>query len=263
MDFLNVRTDESLSIAVSFLKNRFSTRQVLCSAEPVFDESFLFEFSGENDNMKFDAATMLKLSQPVHLTILKHRKNEKAQVIGTKLVDWRSLLFCNQVEINSEILPISMQQKGSLGVLTLHLDLCPALSQTELLNEESVNKQISLETRFEQESIQKFLDYANDWWSDYKQIKPQFKSRLVKIFAETDDREASIYKPVCSLLAPMMADRLLDSPLHAARFVSLIPFQRVDAPGAEKVEVWHSMQAFLARVSIFAVLPWFKFLGLR
>lgn len=153
VDFLNVRTDESLSIAVSFLKNRFSTRQVLCSAEPVFDESFLFEFSGENNNMKFDAATMLKLSQPIHLTILKHRKNEKAQVIGTKLVDWRSLLFCNQVEINSEILPISMQQKGSLGVLTLHLDLAPALSQTELLNEESVNKQISLETRFEQESI--------------------------------------------------------------------------------------------------------------
>jgi hypothetical protein len=29
---------------------------------------------------------------------------------------------------------------------------------------------------------------------------------------------------VCSLIAPMIADRLLDSPLHAARFVSLIPF---------------------------------------
>ena len=68
------------------------------------------------------------------------------------------------------------------------------------------------------------MDYANDWWSDYKQIKPQFKTRLVKIFAETDDREASVYKPVCSLISPMIADRLLESPLHAARFVSLIPF---------------------------------------
>jgi centrosomal protein CEP76 len=134
-------------------------------------------------------------------------------------------------------------------VLTIHLDLTPNLTATELLIEESVNKQISLETRFEQESIQKFLDYANDWWSDFKSIKPQFKSRLVKIFAETDDREASIYKPVCTLIAPMIADRLLESPLHAARFVSLIPFQRIEAPGAEKVEVWHSMQAFLARVS--------------
>jgi len=48
----------------------------------------------------------------------------------------------------------------------------------------------------------------------------------VKIFAETDDREASVYKPVCSLISPMIADRVgnLDTPLHAARFVSLIPF---------------------------------------
>jgi centrosomal protein CEP76 len=97
--------------------------------------------------------------------------------------------------------------------------------------------------------VQKFLDYANDWWADFKSIRPQHKSRLVKIFAETDDREASVYKPVCSLIAPMIADRLLDSPLHAARFVSLIPFERLDSPGSEKVEVWHSMQAFLTRVS--------------
>ena len=47
----------------------------------------------------------------------------------------------------------------------------------------------------------------------------------------------------------MIADRLLESPLHAARFVSLIPFQRLESPGAEKLEVWHSMQPFLARVS--------------
>jgi len=44
-----------------------------------------------------------------------------------------------------------------------------------------------------------------------------------------------------------MADRLLDSPLHAARFVSLIPFERQDAPGAEREEIWHSMQSFLSR----------------
>ena len=69
----------------------------------------------------------------------------------------------------------------------------------------------------------------------------------MKIFAETDDRENSIYKPVCCLVAPMIADRLLESPLHAARFVSLIPFERQEAPGAEKVEVWHSMQSFLSR----------------
>jgi centrosomal protein CEP76 len=107
-----------------------------------------------------------------------------------------------------------------------------------------------MEHKFEQEGIQRFLEYANDWWADFKNIRASHKSRLVKIFAETDDREASIYKPVCSLIAPMIADRLLESPLHAARFVSLIPFERLESPGAEKVEVWHSMQSFLSRVSL-------------
>jgi hypothetical protein len=148
-DFVNVRSDESLSIAVSFLKNRFHTRQVQCSTDPVYDESFLFEFQGDQENAKFDAATLLKLQQPIHVTVLKHRKNEKAVVIGTKQIEWRSVLYCNQVEINAEILPINLQQRGSLGVLTFNLDIAPALSQTELLNEDSVNKQISLETRFE------------------------------------------------------------------------------------------------------------------
>jgi len=73
------------------------------------------------------------------------------------------------------VLPVNKTQKGSIGILQLNLDINPSLSQIELLVEESVNKQISLETRFEQESIQKFLDYANDWWADYIQIKPQFK----------------------------------------------------------------------------------------
>jgi hypothetical protein len=48
-DFVNVRTDESISIAVSFLKNRYHSKQVLCSTDPVFEETFLFEFIGEND----------------------------------------------------------------------------------------------------------------------------------------------------------------------------------------------------------------------
>ena len=107
-DFVNVRTDESVSVAVSFLKNRYHTRMVQCSTDPLFDETFLFEFVGNNDQIKFDAANLLKLNQPIHITILKHRKNEKAVVIGTTSIEWRPLLFCNQVEINAEVLPISL-----------------------------------------------------------------------------------------------------------------------------------------------------------
>jgi len=131
--------------------------------------------------------------------------------------------------------------------LTIGLDLVPLLTKTESLLTESIDKQITLEDKFETEGIQKFLDYANDWWNDFKSIRDSHKSRLVKIFAETDDRESSVFKPVCTLIAPMIADRQLESPLHAARFVSLLPFERLEAPGVDKVEVWHSMQSFLSR----------------
>jgi hypothetical protein len=74
----------------------------------VFDSNFVFEFTGENINTKFDASMLLKLNQPVHFTILKHRKNEKPVVIGTKSVEWRHILYSNQVEINADVLPISL-----------------------------------------------------------------------------------------------------------------------------------------------------------
>lgn len=49
--------------------------------------------------------------------------------------------------------PVSLTHQGSLGVLTLHIDLVPALSRQELLNEEAVEKQTGLEKKFETETI--------------------------------------------------------------------------------------------------------------
>ena len=61
-DFVNVRSDESIQIAASFLKNRFQTKPVQCSTDPIFDENFMFEFVGDDENIKFDAAMLLKLN---------------------------------------------------------------------------------------------------------------------------------------------------------------------------------------------------------
>ena len=62
----------------------------------IFDEksnTFIFEFEGENTTGKFDPSLLMKLNVPLHLKILRHRKNEKPVVIGTKNLDWRSILF--------------------------------------------------------------------------------------------------------------------------------------------------------------------------
>ena len=49
------------------------------------------------------------------------------------------------------------------------------MMKSELIPEETVRKQQELEQKFEKESLQTFLDYANGWWADYKQIKPAYK----------------------------------------------------------------------------------------
>lgn len=149
---------------------------------------------------KFDPAMLLKLNQTVHVTLCKQRNNEKAVVLGTKNIDWRAVLHSGSIEINAEVLPIDLTKQGAMCVAQLHLDLLPPLGKQEALSEEAVGKQQSLEKKFESEALQQFLEYANSWWSDYKQIRPSHKTRLVKIFAETDDREASVYKPVCSMI---------------------------------------------------------------
>ena len=102
---------------------------VQCTSDPVFDETFLFEFVGDNEEVKFDPTMLLKLNQPIHVTVLKHRTNEKPVVLGVKNIDWRPSLYCNQIEINAEIKPVSLTHQGSLGVLTMHIDLLPALSR--------------------------------------------------------------------------------------------------------------------------------------
>lgn len=108
VDFVNARDDEFLMITISFLKNRFHSKRVAVSTDPIFDETFLFDFVGENENIKFDPSMLLKLNQPLHVTILKQRKNEKPIVIGTKNIDWRPLLYSNSIELNAEFLPVDL-----------------------------------------------------------------------------------------------------------------------------------------------------------
>jgi len=44
------------------LKNRFQTKTILCSTDPVFDETFMFDFQGDQDELKFDASILLKFN---------------------------------------------------------------------------------------------------------------------------------------------------------------------------------------------------------
>ena len=73
--------------------------------------------------------------------------------MGTKNIDWRAILHSSAIEVNDEVLPVDLAKHGSLCVAQLHLDLLAPLSRQEALNDDTVDKQLTLERKFEAESL--------------------------------------------------------------------------------------------------------------
>lgn len=249
-DYIEPRNDEYLSLSISYQNQRYTSSPVTCSTDPVFDLTIHFELQGS-----YDTHTMLKENEPLVLVLQKQRENERPVILSTSLVDWRELLAHNSVDIDIgellnfmylEMKPTSRLLKGSVGVINLELDFEPGFTKSELCSKLIVQNQQDSEKKLDSEAGAKFLEYAKDWDMEYKGMRKSHKNRLVKIYVETDDRNAA-YRPSCSLIYPMMADRILDSPYHAARFVSLLPFQRLEDFEKDRIEIWNSMQAFLTR----------------
>ena len=241
VDFVSPKEDEYLKVCISFLDQRYKSNPVLASTDPAFDFTVSFEIPSH-----LDPASLVSAASPIVIVLQKQRGEERAVVLSTERVDWRDLISSNSVEITKEMQPIDLKHKGSLGLLYIDLDLHPYLSKDKLLSSSHVRKQQELEKKFEAESYQQFLEYSKEWYAEFKEIRASHSKRLVKIFAETDDR-SSIYTPTSSLIYPLVAHKMIDSPLHAARFVSLLPFQRLEDFNSDRVEIWHSLQAFLSR----------------
>jgi hypothetical protein len=76
-----------------------------------------------------------------------------------------------------------------------------------------------------------FLAYAKAWWSEYRALHASFRRRLVRIFGEGGEAGGR-FVPLVSRVVPLAADRVLESPAAAARFVSLLPVRRGDPEAA-------------------------------
>jgi len=60
---------------------------------------------------------LLKLTAPLHVSILKFRKGEKPIVLATRKLEWRYLLFCNSIQTNDEFRPVDLKHQGAIGIL--------------------------------------------------------------------------------------------------------------------------------------------------
>ncbi|XP_060630998.2 centrosomal protein of 76 kDa isoform X2 [Anolis sagrei] len=139
---------------------------------------------------------------------------------------------------------LGSESKVSVGVLNIRLEMYPKLNK--ILSQEIVSTQLALERQKTAEKERLFLVYAKQWWREYLQIRTSHNTRLVKIFAQDEN---GINRPVCSYVRPLRAGRILDTPRQAARFVSVLGYERapVIGGGNSKQEQWCTLLAFLCR----------------
>lgn len=176
-------------------------------------------------------------------------------IVGTALLDWRSVLGEPEGCMDTLLQlapagpgPHAVGVSGSpvpVGLLSLSLRLLPACTGVPMLPRPDVSFALSHEASKQQEQQRSFVAYAKAWWNDYKALNPAFKHRLVKIFAQSDNGD---HQPVISFLCPLTADRVVESPSDAARFVSLLPFRRPEQLGGlpARRDTWHSLHATIA-----------------
>jgi len=233
-----------------FRGQRFSSRDVPCACEPDFSrESFLFELDKHHPSSPpgrlISAADALGLSEVVQLSLVKTNSRGEAELVGTSLLEWRSILCqeSGQLSLSLELSGVGPEAKISPGILDIQLDLVPRLLAP--VAQELLSAQLELERQRSGEKERLFLVYAKQWWKEFLSLREDHTQRLVKIFAPD---EMGVTRPMCSFVSPLRGGRLLDSPRHAARMVSLVPVGAVGGVGCggSSGEVWTRTFATLA-----------------
>ncbi|XP_051467738.1 centrosomal protein of 76 kDa isoform X1 [Apus apus] len=193
-----------------------------------------------------DATTMLSICDPVHMVLIKTDTFGETTLVASYFLEWRSVLAAENgiTNLAVELLGVGTESKVSVGVLNIRLEMYPQLTKTQ--SPEVTNTQFALERQKTAEKERLFLVYAKQWWREYLQIRPTHNARLVKIFAQDEN---GVNHPVCSYIRPLRAGRLLDTPRQAARFVSVLGYERapVIGGGGGKQEQWCTLLAFLCR----------------
>ena len=107
-----------------------------------------------------------------------------------------------------------------VGILSISLQIQP-LPKHLFVSEGSLNRQLELQQKLKESANTTFHSYANTFWNEIKNVHRSLQTRRIPIYAQTEDK---IYYPLAKLIKPIYGVRGLDSPHHALRFCSLIPF---------------------------------------
>uniref|UniRef100_A0A7S1J7S2 Centrosomal protein of 76 kDa n=1 Tax=Eutreptiella gymnastica TaxID=73025 RepID=A0A7S1J7S2_9EUGL len=143
--------------------------------------------------------------------------------------------------------------KVPVGVLELQIELIPNPTSRTSVAEEDIIAQINAERTNKTAAEREFLVYARRWWEEYHNVSKDHANRIVKVFAQLTSA-TQVMLPVTSWVTPMIANRILDSPQQAARFVALLGYDAdvgtasaVTQGGTAGSDSWMSTHAFLLK----------------
>ncbi|CAM9681247.1 unnamed protein product [Ascophyllum nodosum] len=181
----------------------------------------------------------------------------KRELIGTAEVDWRRALVLERDakqglhQIGGALLAVELASTSPHsivhpvgGILHVRLEIvAPREVSSFPFTVADVTRALTLQASVRSEERRDFYLYADAWWKSFTSVSKTLRKRPVKIFAEDEQGQ---HRCVCSFVHPYRRGRLLPTPRHAARFISLLPFQRRPCVGEQHVQSWNSPHSFLA-----------------
>lgn len=242
---------KKLRVAISFLKNRKMTKPVQASSQPIIDQTFLLSFGSmfEANQTTFDY--LLKLRSPMSIVILEEdAETGNRKLLCEKQVEWRFVLVHKNLTMNHELMNATLA-KGPLGIIKIHSQLITKGGQQIRMSEEMLDGQLESERKAQALKAVSFFEFSQTWYNEYRALKADFAKRAVKIYVEHSSAaanyESSPLKPIFTYVHRLKL-RGIDSPEHAARFVSLIPFRKPQDP-QNAMHTWRNFHSFLAEGS--------------
>ncbi|GMH98563.1 hypothetical protein TrVE_jg8441 [Triparma verrucosa] len=249
-----------LSLSLTFKGTRVTTSPVRSSMDPSFSGSFVFPLAASTpsdsqawhnlitstaDKLHIACTSSPVTSKATHKSFAMIQKD----LVATGSVDWRTSLISPEggmIELKGSGGEGGFLVGGGGGTVFMKLELVQSQSDLTLpLTTDEIMRHITLNDQKELENARDFYLYARDWWRSFQEISNEHAIREgVRIFAED---EQGTNRCVCTYVSPVKSGRLIDSPRHAARFVSLIPFERRSGVGGRRVDSWQSWHGFLSR----------------
>ncbi|KPI87874.1 hypothetical protein ABL78_3031 [Leptomonas seymouri] len=214
----------SVVFAAHFGSQRFRSAPKPCSAEPSFDDEFLFEVDATA--FGFSEIDLIEVSTPFHIAVLREDSQlNVAELLGENIIDWRKVLKSGCVGLTVEL--CGRNAGVPAGIVDLQLEL---VSRKRIrYKEEDIAMRVEQQRLAVTNADREFLVYTRRWWSEYQSLRPTHKERKLKLFAATTTGRMV---PVTHFVSPMQAEFGIDSPQDAARFVSLL---RVTSDAADSV----------------------------